>query len=245
MKKSIFLLSSSNVHGYGFLEYNKAAIMNFLGPATKIVFVPFAAGAAEWDTYTARIEQFFLPSGIEVTGVHRMPQGKTITDFDVLFIGGGNTFRLLNELQQRKLMPEIRTAVKSGLISYMGSSAGTNMATKSIFTTNDMPIVYPTEGFDALNFFTYQINPHYLDPDPESNHKGETRDQRIAEFHQEHDTPVVGLREGSYILIGPDFETTNEMYIGGSPGAKIFRRNETPYEAPREVLFNLRHTTAD
>jgi dipeptidase E len=122
---------------------------------------------------------------------------------------------------------------------YMGSSAGTNLATRSISTTNDMPIVYPTGGFGALNLFTYQINPHYLDPDPTSTHKGETRDQRIAEFHQMNDTPVIGLREGSYISIQPNFAQTKQMFIGGQPGAKIFLKDKEPYEAPRNQSFTL------
>lgn len=241
MKKSIFLLSSSNVHGYGYLEYNKSAIQSFLeGLQTPILFVPYAAGEAEWDTYTAKIAAFFDTLGIAVAGIHTVPEERIFTDYEVIFIGGGNTFRLLNELQQRQLMPGIRAAVLGGKMRYMGSSAGSNMAAKSICTSNDMPIVYPRGGFEALNLFPYQINPHYLDPEPESTHKGETRDQRIAEFHQMNDTPVIGLREGAYIHIGVDFAQTGELYIGGAPGARIFLQGQEPYEAPRETEFIFR-----
>ena len=103
-----------------------------------------------------------------------------------------------------------------------------------------MPIVYPAGGFDGLNLFTCQINPHYLDPDPDTSHKGETRDQRLAEFHQENDIPVVGLREGAYININTDFATTRELYIGGINGAKIFNRGKAPYEAPVNKKFVLK-----
>jgi len=240
MKKSIFLLSSSNVHGYGYLEYNKDAILSFLnGVKTPILFVPFAAGRAEWDSYTAKIAAFFNPLGIAVTGIHTVDREKMFTDFEVIFIGGGNTFRLLHELQTQGLMPGIREAVMTGGVRYMGSSAGTNMACKTICTTNDMPIVYPKDGFGALNLLPYQVNAHYMDPDPDSKHKGETREQRIAEFHQENDTPVVGLREGAYIHIGIDFATTRELFIGGKPGAKIFVKEQPPYEAPVEQVFKL------
>jgi dipeptidase E len=102
-----------------------------------------------------------------------------------------------------------------------------------------MPIVYPAEGFDALNLLTYQINPHYLDPEPGGKHKGETRDQRIAEFHQENDIPVIGLREGAYINIHTDFSTTRELIIGGINGAKIFMKDREPYEAPVNETFVL------
>ena len=240
MKKSIFLLSSSSVHGYGFLEYNKSAIQSFFEDiGGQIVFVPFAAARVEWDSYTEKVARFFATIGIAVRGLHTVDRERIFTDYKAIFIGGGNTFRLLHELQLRSLLQDIRAAVLDGRVAYMGSSAGTNMATKSICTTNDMPIVYPQQGFEALNLFTYQINPHYLDPEPETKHKGETRDQRIAEFHQENSTPVVGLREGSYILMGPDFGTTHKLFIGGQPGAKVFAPGKKPFEAPRETEFVL------
>lgn len=238
MKRSILLISSSAVHGYGFLEYNAAAVLEFVkGISTPVLFVPYAADKKEYDNYTAKVAAFFNPHGIQVTGIHKVARERMFTDHELIFIGGGNTFRLLNELQQQGLLPEIHTAVLEGRMSYMGSSAGTNMATKSIRTTNDMPIVYPAGGFEALNFFPYQINPHYLDPDPTTKHMGETRDQRIAEFHQANDTPVFGLREGSYIHIGTDFAQTHELYIGGTPGCKIFEKGKAPYEAPKEQKF--------
>ncbi len=239
MQNSILLLSSSVVHGYGFLEYSRDVITSFMsGLSTPLVFVPFAAGETEWDSYIDKVRTFFTTLGIEVKGIHTLTE-EEIWQHEAIFIGGGNTFRLLNELQQRNLLPGIRQAVLGGKMKYLGSSAGTNMATCSIRTTNDMPIIYPKDGFDALNLFTYQINPHYLDPEPESKHKGETRDQRIAEFHQENDTPVIGLREGSYISIATNFAETHEMYIGGTPGAKIFLKGKEPYEAPRETAFRL------
>jgi dipeptidase E len=238
MKKSIFLLSSSSVHGHGFLEYNKNDIAAFTdGISSPVLFVPYAAGKADWDSYTTIARRFFATLGISVTGAHTVPKEKICTDFELIFIGGGNTFRLLDQLQQQTLIPQIREAVLGSKMAYMGSSAGTNMATKSIRTTNDMPIIYPQQGFEGINLFPYQINPHYLDTDPDTKHKGETRDQRIAEFHQENDTPVVGLREGSYIHIQPDFAQTNEIFIGGAPGAKIFLKGKEPFEAPREKMF--------
>lgn len=238
MKKSIFLLSSSNVHGHGYLEYNKGALLSFLeGISTPILFVPFAAGKSEWDSYTAKIATFFAPAGIAVEGIHTVAADRIFTGFEVIFIGGGNTFRLLHQLQQANLLTGIREAVLTGRMSYIGSSAGTNMACKSIRTSNDMPIVYPEQGFEALDLFPYQVNAHYMDPDPNSSHMGETRAQRIAEFHQENDMPVIGLREGSYLHLAPDFRETNELFIGGSPGAKIFLKGKDPYEAITEEHF--------
>lgn len=238
MKNTIFLLSSSSVHGHGFLEYNREDIRTFFsGLATPLLFVPFAAARTEWDAYTQKVAAFFSTIGIEVRGIHTVDEDTIFTSYNAIFIGGGNTFRLLRELQQRSLLARIRKAVQGGGMRYMGSSAGTNMATKSIRTTNDMPIVYPEGGYDALNLFPWQINPHYLDPDPTGTHMGETREQRIAEFHQENDTPVFGLREGSYISVAPDVHTTGELYIGGRPGCRIFLPGRPPYEAQTETAF--------
>lgn len=240
MQYPILLISSSAVHGYGYLECNKDAIQALTKDIkTPVLFVPFAAARSEWDSYTDKVRAFFRTLGIKVTGIHTVSRESALKDFEVIFIGGGNTFRLLNQLQQQDLLIGIREAVLSGKMKYMGSSAGTNMATRSIRTTNDMPIVYPAGGFDGLNLFTYQINPHYLDPAPDSSHKGETRDQRLAEFLDEDDTPIVGLREGAYINIDTNFATTHELYIGGINGAKIFKRGQQPYEAPLNQRFVL------
>ena len=241
MQNSILLISSSAVHGYGYLECNKDAIIRLTaGITTPVLFVPYAAARSEWDSYTDKVRAFFRTLGIAVKGIHTVEREGMFTDHELIFIGGGNTFRLLQELQQQGLMDPIREGVISGNMLYMGSSAGTNMATRSICTTNDMPIVYPQGGFAGLNLFCYQVNPHYLDPDPATSHKGETRDQRLAEFHQENDTPVIGLREGAYISISTDFATTRELYIGGINGARIFLKGKAPYEAPVGEAFVLR-----
>ncbi len=92
-------------------------------------------------------------------------------------------------------------------------------------TTNDMPIVYPS-SFDTLGVVDFNLNPHYLDPDPNSTHKGETRETRIREFHSVDPTPVVGLREGNYILINGK-QTT----LKGSGTARIFEAGKTPFES--------------
>lgn len=240
MDYPILLISSSAVHSYGYLECNKDAIQALVKDiTTPVLFVPFAAAKTEWDAYTDKVRTFFGTLNVAVTGMHTVSHESIFTDFEVIFVGGGNTFRLLREMQQRELIDGIREAVLWGKMKYMGSSAGTNLATRSICTTNDMPIVYPDGGFDALNLFTCQINPHYLDPEPETSHKGETRDQRLAEFHQMNDTTVVGLREGAYINIDRNFATTRELYIGGINGAKIFVKGKEPYEAPMGVQFVL------
>lgn len=214
----LLLISSSVVHGYGYLDHSEAAVGELLAGRREVAFVPFAQH--DHDGYTATVRQRLDAMGF---GVAQVRTRADVEAAEAIFIGGGNTFRLLRELYARDLVDAIRARVRAG-IPYMGSSAGTNVATPTIKTTNDMPIVYPPT-FDALALVPFQINPHYLDPDPSSTHKGETREERIREFHEENDTPVVGLREGAMLRV--DDETVTLI---GDRRARLFRRGQEPEE---------------
>jgi dipeptidase E len=152
----------------------------------------------------------------------------TLPDNPAVFVGGGNTFRLLKTLQDGGLLDQIRRKVLDGM-RYMGSSAGANLACPTIKTTNDMPIVQPAD-FHALGLVTFQINPHYIDADPNSRHMGETREKRISEFHEENDLTVIGLREGSWIVVDQGRAT-----LHGETGAKIFLKGNAPAEWDRQT----------
>jgi dipeptidase E len=214
----LLLISSTLVHGYGYLDHAEAELRRLLADVKSVAFVPFAKH--DHEGYTARIRERMSAMGFEVT---QLRDRDDVERAEAIFIGGGNTFRLLNALYERDLLDAIRSRAKNGM-PYIGSSAGTNVATPSIRTTNDMPIVYPP-SFDALGLVSFQINPHYLDPDPNSTHHGETREQRILEFHEENVTPVVGLREGSMLDVRNDVVT-----LVGLNSARIFRRGQEPIE---------------
>lgn len=214
----LLLISSSLVHGYGYLDHAEPELKRLLSGVQSVAFVPFAQH--DHEGYTTTVRQRLGAMGFEVTQVRDRGD---VERAEAIFIGGGNTFRLLNALYERDLLDVIRTKVRSGM-PYIGSSAGTNVATPSIRTTNDMPIVYPP-SFDALGLVSFQINPHYLDADPSSTHHGETREQRIREFHEENVTPVVGLREGSMLDVQDDVVT-----LLGSRTARIFRQRQEPVE---------------
>ncbi len=225
MSRQLLLISTSTVHGSNYLDYCEDDIKTFLGDSTKVLFVPFARpGGISHDQYTNMARAKFEEMGMELVGVHESTDPPSAFDkTNAIFVGGGNTFVLLRELYRTGLMDEIRTRVSSG-IPYMGSSAGSNVAGKTIGTTNDMPIVYPP-SFDALGLVPFNINPHYLDADPNSKHRGETREVRIKEFHVIHDQPVVGLREGALLHVIGD-----EITLRGTTGARLFLTGEEPEE---------------
>ena len=223
MRQTLFLLSNSAVFGMQYLEHALEGLKDFLSDERSVLFVPYAL--ANYDGYTANIQAALVPLGAVVRGVHTFSDPRqAVTEARVLYVGGGNSFRLLKTLQQHHLLNIVRERVEAGDLRYIGSSAGTNMACPSLRTTNDMPIVQPL-SFEAFGLLPFQINPHYLDPDPNSTHQGETRADRIAEFLEENDVAVLGMREGSWLhRNGP------ALNLEGLAGARLFMRNAEPQE---------------
>jgi dipeptidase E len=211
----LLLISSSNVHGYGYLDHPEPAMRAFLGGARRIAFVPFAAH--DHDAYTAKVRDRLARMDLDVISIDDLNRA------DAIFVGGGNTFRLLKTLYDRDLLATIRERVLAGL-PYLGASAGTVIAAPTMQTTNDMPIVEP-RSFASLGLIDFQINPHYLDPDPQSTHRGETREERIREYLDENEGPVVGLREGSILQVEDDTTT-----LLGEKTARLFQRGQEPVE---------------
>ena len=130
---------------------------------------------------------------------------------------------MVSQLYNQKVLTPLKKAIESGT-PYLGTSAGSNICGLTMGTTNDMPIVYPP-SFKTLGILEFNLNPHYLDPDPTSTHKGETRETRIKEFHHMNAMPVVGLREGSWLRV-----KNNDIILEGGLNARIFEKDEEPYE---------------
>jgi dipeptidase E len=209
----LLLISSSNVHGYGYLDHAEPFLRDFLGAAKRVAFVPFAA--FDHAAYVAKVRERLARMDLE--GVEELDGAEAV------FVGGGNTFRLLKTLQERGMVAPLRERVMNGL-PYVGSSAGSVVTCPTIRTTNDMPIV-ENSSLDSLGLIPFQLNCHYLDPDPSSTHKGETREERLREFHEENSTPVLGLREATMLRV----EDGSITLLGAKP-ARIFRRGEAPFE---------------
>ncbi|KAM6463287.1 alpha-aspartyl dipeptidase-like isoform 3-T3 [Liasis olivaceus] len=188
--RRLLLISNSTLYGGGYLDHCQEHIKNFLGAQVrKILFVPYALH--DQIAYAKMAREKLESLGYGLDSIHESSDPReAVRNAEAIFIGGGNTFRLLKALYDNDLIWPIRKRVLEDGIPYIGSSAGTNVATISINTTNDMPIVYPP-SLTALGLVPFNINPHYLDPDVNSTHMGETREKRIMQFHEEPDTPPV------------------------------------------------------
>ncbi len=223
--KKIILASTSTLFGENYLAYLEPVIRELFQGIRELVFVPYARpGGISHEEYTQRVAEAFEPYNIKVTGLHSFDDPiDGLRQARGIFTGGGNTFLLVKQLHDLKLMSVLKTIVEQG-IPYLGTSAGSNIGGINMQTTNDMPIVYPS-SFETMGLVPFNLNPHYLDPDPGSRHNGETRATRIAEFHTQQKIPVVGLREGSWIKVTPAGITTE-----GSVPSRIFEQGKEPYE---------------
>jgi dipeptidase E len=223
--KNIVLASTSTLFGGSYLAYLKDTLVELFAGVKEIIFVPYARpGGISHDEYTAKAAAYFATLGIEVKGLHTFQNPKeAIANAQGFFTGGGNTFLLVKQLHELELMSVLKEAVASGK-PYLGASAGSNIGGMNMKTTNDMPIVYPP-SFETMALVPFNLNPHYLDPQPELKHNGETRETRIKEFHTQNTIPVVGLREGNWIRV-----KGNTITVEGSEKTRIFEAGKEPYE---------------
>ena len=224
MTGPLLLLSNSTAPGQRFLEHALGMIAQVLAGRKRLLFVPFADSDPE--RYTSLMQEALMPLGVRVEGLDGVADASAaLAAAEAVFVGGGNSFRLLRALRERQMLSAIGARVGEGL-PYLGASAGANLACPTIRTTNDMPIC-EAGSLDALGLIPFQINPHYVDPDPGSVHMGETRARRLDEFLEVNDVPVLGLREGSWLHVAEA-----RAILGGVAGARLFRRGAAPQEMP-------------
>lgn len=232
--KNLLVASTSTVYGGAYLDYLSEDMSDLFKDAEEVIFIPYARpGGISHDEYTAKAADAFKKIDKKLSGLHTFDDPvEAIKNAKAVFTGGGNTFVLVNMLYRLELMQALREAIFNGL-AYMGTSAGSNICGVSMQTTNDMPIVYPP-SFKTLGAIPYNLNPHYLDPDSNSKHMGETRETRIAEFHTQNTIPVVGLREGSWFRVKGD-----EIILKGELQARIFEQGKDPYEIETGTILNF------
>jgi dipeptidase E len=222
---NIILASTSTLFGGNYLEYLKNELIILFDGIDEIIFIPFARpGGISHEEYTLKAKDFFSSLNIKVKGLHEFADPvEGLNKAKGFFTGGGNTFLLVKTLHELGLMKVLSKNIKEGK-PYLGCSAGSNIGGINMKTTNDMPIVYPP-SFDCMGLVPFNLNPHYLDPNPELKHNGETRETRIMEFLTQNELKVVGLREGNWIRVLGDKITTE-----GSRETRIFEPGKAPYE---------------
>jgi dipeptidase E len=219
------LLSNATAPGLGFLDHVRDTIAEVLGGRDRMLFIPYASSQA--DRYTEVMREGLARIGVRVDGAHTAPDlCEAIATAQAVFVGGGNSFRLLKRMREAGALKPLRERALDGM-PYVGASAGSNLACASIRTTNDMPIVNPG-SFEALGLIPFQVNPHYpYTATPPQMHAGESRDDRIGEFLDENDVPVLGLPEGTWLRVSGLTAST-----GGVTHTKLFRRGAEPQQLP-------------
>ncbi len=230
----LLLISNSTNAGEEYLDYPKHYIREFLGEKpVKALFIPYAGVLFSFEDYEKKVNTRFREIGHEVVSIHRFDDPvKAVMEAEAIVTGGGNTFRLTQLMQQNGLIEPVREKVLAG-VPYVGWSAGSNVTCPTIRTTNDMPVVEP-ESFNVFNLVNFQINPHYLDANPDG-HAGETREARISEFVELNpEVYVVGLREGTMLLIEGE-----KILLKGPRKARIFKKGREPLELGEKDDFNF------
>lgn len=225
----MIIASTSTIHGGNYLEYLLPTLEIHFGACAEILFIPYARPSGiSHDDYTNTVRSAFAKINKAVRGLHEFENPiEAIQKAQGIFTGGGNTFLLVTQLYQNKVMEVLAKVVENGA-PYLGSSAGSNITGLTIQTTNDMPIIYPP-SFKTLGLLPFNLNPHYLDADLQSKHMGETRETRIKEFHAFNHAPVLGLREGSWLEVNG-----STILLKGNLTARLFRQNQTPEELESE-----------
>ena len=232
--KKIIIASTSTIHGSEYLEYLLPELKTFFTGVDELLFIPYARPSGmSYDNYTKRASTVFSMIGIKIKGIHQFEDAQeALENAQAIFVGGGNTFVLVSELYKQDLIHVMKEKVNLG-IPYLGTSAGSNICGMTMQNTNDMPISYPP-SYETLGVIPFNINAHYLDPDPDSTHKGETRETRIKEYHTYNDTPVLGLREGSWLEV-----VGEEIILKGKLKARLFEQHKQPKELDSGSIVQL------
>lgn len=231
--KKLLLISNSTNAGEAYLGWPRPFILEFaLKHGVKdILFIPYAGIGINphdemeaYNLYEKKVQSVFSELGLNIHSIHHESNPTAaVVKADCVAVGGGNTWYLVHKMQQLGLMQAIGNRAEEGM-PYMGWSAGSNVACPTLRTTNDMPIIEPA-SFNCMNLIPFQINPHYLDANPEG-HGGETRQQRIEEFLVVNPTiAVAGLREASLLEV-----TGDHMLLKGYKPLRLFRFGQEPQE---------------
>ena len=232
--KKLIIASTSTLYKGTYLGYLQQELEVLFRDVEEVLFIPYARpGGISHENYTKMAAKAFNKIGKNLRGIHSFENPiQSIKQAQGIFTGGGNTFLLVQQLHDNKLLSPITNAIINGT-PYLGTSAGSNICGITMQNTNDMPIVYPS-SFNTLGVIPFNINAHYIDPDPKTTHMGESRATRIKEYHTQNNTPVVGLPEGSWLEVIGD-----RITLKGNHSARIFEKGKVPYLFKTGAILSL------
>lgn len=232
--KKLIIASTSTLYKGTYLGYLQQELEVLFRDVEEVLFIPYARpGGISHENYTKMAAKAFNNIGKNLRGIHTFENPiQAIKQAQGIFTGGGNTFLLVQQLHDNKLLSPITNAIINGT-PYLGTSAGSNICGITMQNTNDMPIVYPS-SFNTLGVIPFNINAHYIDPDPKTTHMGESRATRIKEYHTQNNTPVVGLPEGSWLEVIGDSIT-----LKGNHSARIFEKGKDSYLLETASILRL------
>lgn len=233
--RNLIVASTSTLYGEEYLEYLLDDLKELFQDAEELLFIPFARpGGISHEDYTKNVSKAFEKINKKVNGLHTFEDKKeAIKKSKGIFVGGGNTFVLTQQMYLNDLWETLKNVINKGT-PYLGTSAGSNICGLSIQNTNDMPIV-SVPSYSALGIFPFNINPHYIEPDVNLKHNGESRATRIKEFFAYNNTPVLGLKEGSFLRIKQE-----NIILKGNLNAILFTKNNIEEIEPETELNNLK-----
>ena len=232
--KKLIIASTSTLYKGTYLGYLQQELELLFRDVEEVLFIPYARpGGISHENYTKMAAKAFNKIGKNLRGIHTFENPiQAIKQAQGIFTGGGNTFLLVQQLHDNKLLTPITNAIINGA-PYLGTSAGSNICGITMQNTNDMPIVYPS-SFNTLGVIPFNINAHYIDPDPKTTHMGESRATRIKEYHTQNNTPVVGLPEGSWLEVIGD-----RITLKGNHRARIFEKGKDSYLLETASILRL------
>lgn len=195
----------------------------------RLLYIPIALrgnklynGCVDW------FQNIFSPEIFSIV-VWKDLTGKTFEDlmeFDGIYIGGGNTFNLLNELKKNSFDLFLQKYLESGGVIY-GGSAGAIIFGKSILTTYDVNPFSSLESsfFDGFNLLSdFSVWPHYTVEQKED----------VFRYLEEHNGPVIAIPEEAGIVF-----SDGEIQVYGSTNVFFFFRSKTAIELAPGKVFSL------
>ncbi len=146
-------------------------VKKFLNEKTeskKILFIPTATNVDEYKKYIHLTQKVFEDFGYEVENFDisvfsEETVKEKISETKIIFVSGGNTFYLLQELKKKNLISYLREKIENGLL-YIGESAGSVITAPNIGyadIVDDKALATELNDYTGLNLVDFYVVPHF------------------------------------------------------------------------------------